>query len=585
MKGMLKLLGVVAIITAVFLSGCASVRVRGPASGISSVIPGRSIELRIRGDDNPIVSSTRDGSGPVASGTYVSNGVLYVDPHERALLIFIIARSAKDDREAFTSIRVVSVDEVGVTPVDGTAVATRTLQFSAEVTGNNTPDDTVTWRVGSNPDGSGSASSGTTINSRGLLSVARGETNQTLYITATSVIDPSKSAVVNVNIVVPTVTSVMVSPSSVILTRGESLQFQATITGEYDHDQTVTWRVSSNPEGTTNAASTITDRGLLTVVANEPARALYVIATSTLDPSMRAVVVIDDIRDVHACNYVWTLSGAIRDLENIGVRQVCSQDASHIGETNTVTLDEYLATHTGTVENPLALVFQLNLGDTSQENSLWRGTLQTAIAAADQYVNLDLSACTMANATFSTGATSTTTTVQPGMDRVITLTLPNSTTATGDYAFEYSTVREVIFPAGLTTINNGAFYNCRFLEKVTLPTSLTTLGSSVFNGCTALAEITIPQGVTTLNAGLFAGTTSLQRVIFTRPTPPTIGSTTLIIPSSSTARFMVPAGSVNAWKIGQGLAQEQQDRWAQYLRRIHAVGCNDINMPCEVPCR
>jgi len=69
----------------------------------------------------------------------------------------------------------------------------RTLQLQATVTGANNPSTAVTWKVSSNAAGTGSIAPGTGINANGLLTVAPNEFSTTLYITATSVADPTRS--------------------------------------------------------------------------------------------------------------------------------------------------------------------------------------------------------------------------------------------------------------------------------------------------------------------------------------------------------------------------------------------------------
>ena len=78
----------------------------------------------------------------------------------------------------------------------------------------------------------------------------------------------------------PTVTAVTVEPATVTVTKGGTQQFTATVTGEHDPAQTVTWTVEDSTTGTT-----ISNTGLLTVAADETATTLTVTATSTVDKS------------------------------------------------------------------------------------------------------------------------------------------------------------------------------------------------------------------------------------------------------------------------------------------------------------
>ena len=75
-------------------------------------------------------------------------------------------------------------------------------------------------------------------------------------------------------------TAVTVAPATATVTKGATQQFTATVTGEHDPAQTVTWTVEDGTTGTT-----ISDTGLLTVAADETATTLTVTATSTVDKS------------------------------------------------------------------------------------------------------------------------------------------------------------------------------------------------------------------------------------------------------------------------------------------------------------
>jgi hypothetical protein len=87
----------------------------------------------------------------------------------------------------------------------------------------------------------------------------------------------------------PTVTGVTVSPASAKVTKGESQQFTAEVTGERDPDQAVTWSVSGNNNSNTTIDS---NTGLLTVVANETASSLTVTATSDYDDTKSGAAVV-----------------------------------------------------------------------------------------------------------------------------------------------------------------------------------------------------------------------------------------------------------------------------------------------------
>jgi hypothetical protein len=169
------------------------------------------------------------------------------------------------------------------------------VQFTASVSGSNNPSNAVTWRVSSNAAGTGAVAQGTGINNNGLLTVSANETSAILYILATSATDTTKSGSAVVSVIIPTVTSVTVSPSNQSVERGGVVQFTASVSGSNNPSNAVTWRVSSNASGSgaVTSGTGINANGRLTVSANETAAVLYVTATSTVDAAKSGSAVVN----------------------------------------------------------------------------------------------------------------------------------------------------------------------------------------------------------------------------------------------------------------------------------------------------
>ncbi|MBR3939540.1 MAG: leucine-rich repeat domain-containing protein, partial [Bacteroidales bacterium] len=77
------------------------------------------------------------------------------------------------------------------------------------------------------------------------------------------------------------------------------------------------------------------------------------------------------------------------------------------------------------------------------------------------------------------------------------VTIPNSVTSIGESAFRgCSGLTSVTIPNSVTTIGERAFYNCSGLTSVTIGNSVTSIGNSAFSGCSGLTSVTIPNSVT-----------------------------------------------------------------------------------------
>ena len=67
-------------------------------------------------------------------------------------------------------------------------------------------------------------------------------------------------------------------------------------------------------------------------------------------------------------------------------------------------------------------------------------------------------------------------------------------------------------PDSVTSIGNGAFYECTGLKSVTIPDSVTSIGSCVFEDCTGLTSVTIGNSVTSIGNNAFRDCTRLTNI-------------------------------------------------------------------------
>lgn len=102
---------------------------------------------------------------------------------------------------------------------------------------------------------------------------------------------------------------------------------------------------------------------------------------------------------------------------------------------------------------------------------------------------------------------------------------------------------EGLFSSNSTSVRRNPHY----LEGVDLRGSkIKKLYSYAFCDFTELKKVWLPEGLTNLAAGVFWGCTGLEEVHFTSETPPTLGSG-VFKEAPTTCKFYVPAGTLSAY--------------------------------------
>ena len=81
---------------------------------------------------------------------------------------------------------------------------------------------------------------------------------------------------------------------------------------------------------------------------------------------------------------------------------------------------------------------------------------------------------------------------------------------------------DVTIPDSVTSIGDYAFEDCSGLTSVTIPDSVTSIGSSAFSGCSGLTSVTIPDSVTSIGKYAFYDCSGLASIIF-EGNAPTVG--------------------------------------------------------------
>ena len=90
--------------------------------------------------------------------------------------------------------------------------------------------------------------------------------------------------------------------------------------------------------------------------------------------------------------------------------------------------------------------------------------------------------------------------------------IPNSVTSIGEAAFAASTLTSVTLPNSITNIGNKTFQSCDSLTSITIPNSVTSIGENAFLYCTSLTSVTIPNSVTSIGKAAFTACSSLTSI-------------------------------------------------------------------------
>jgi hypothetical protein len=100
-----------------------------------------------------------------------------------------------------------------------------------------------------------------------------------------------------------------------------------------------------------------------------------------------------------------------------------------------------------------------------------------------------------------------------GNTTVTSVTIPDSVTSIGDFAFGYCTnLTSITIPESVTSIGDIALYSCTNLTSVNIPDSVTSIGVSAFSFCTNLNSVNIGNSVTSIGEDTFYHCTSLTSI-------------------------------------------------------------------------
>lgn len=266
----------------------------------AEIIRGRSMKFQavvtgVNLANQNIVWSLMGNNHPETSIS--DNGILTVHKDESASVLIVTATSRTDPTKSASCVvscipeqlaeNVWEIHNVKILPSSTVVGRTRNVRFACVIEGVNNPPQDVIWEV------IGADDIETHISKEGILFCGDEEKiGHNLTVIATPVYDPGKSARAVAQVVGKddprvtdtTVEMVVVSPVAVEAYKGDKITFNATVIGQNNPPQDVTW--SATGQRSTNTL--MNKLGVLTIGADENSRAITVRVASIWDPAKTA---------------------------------------------------------------------------------------------------------------------------------------------------------------------------------------------------------------------------------------------------------------------------------------------------------
>lgn len=145
------------------------------------------------------------------------------------------------------------------------------------------------------------------------------------------------------------------------------------------------------------------------------------------------------------------------------------------------------------------------------------------------------------------------------------VSISNGVTAISQHVFENCGVlNRITIPNSALTAEDACFQGCCALAKITMPNSMTALGSYALYNCLSLATIAIPKDISTIKAATFYGCTGVKVFDFSQHTSvPTLSATSAFSSIASDYQILVPSALYDTWKAASN--------WSTYASKIVAV--------------
>jgi len=99
-----------------------------------------------------------------------------------------------------------------------------------------------------------------------------------------------------------------------------------------------------------------------------------------------------------------------------------------------------------------------------------------------------------------------------GCGNLTTAVLPVMLQQLGAYSLSGTKIKNVQLPRSLYYIGEGAFSDCRYIEKIDVPDNIDVLPGCVFKGCTGITKVNLHEKLHKIGEEAFCGCSGLQTI-------------------------------------------------------------------------
>ncbi len=149
-----------------------------------------------------------------------------------------------------------------------------------------------------------------------------------------------------------------------------------------------------------------------------------------------------------------------------------------------------------------------------------------------------------------------------GWNNLENINLPQNLTSIGDTAFaQCYKLTEVNLPENITEIKPFTFYDCTGLTSISIPENVTKIGNHAFSGCAGLTSVDISENVTSIEKAAFSACTNLKNINVDSENPSyTSDSEGILFSKDMSKLIQYPGGNDNVSYIIPDFVSEIEER-------------------------